>query len=53
MLVGAFPGAIPCLIGWVAATNEISPLAEFIVDGKNLEEHKICQNCGSGTPQIK
>ena len=23
------------------------------VDGKNLEEHKICQNCGSGTPQIK
>lgn len=23
------------------------------VDGKNLEEHKICQNCGSGTPRIK
>jgi protoheme IX farnesyltransferase len=21
-LVGAFPGALPCLIGWVAATNE-------------------------------
>jgi protoheme IX farnesyltransferase len=34
VLVGAFPGAIPCLIGWVAATNEISPLASFIVDGK-------------------
>ena len=34
VLVGAFPGAIPCLIGWVAATNEISPLAAFIVDGK-------------------
>jgi len=34
VLVGAFPGAIPCLIGWVAATNEISPLATFIVDGK-------------------
>lgn len=34
VLVGAFPGAIPCLIGWIAATNEISPLASFIVDGK-------------------
>jgi len=35
VLVGAFPGAIPCLIGWVAATNEISPIATFIVDGKS------------------
>jgi len=34
VLVGAFPGAIPCLIGWIAATNEMSPLASFIVDGK-------------------
>ena len=34
VLVGAFPGAIPCLIGWVAATNEISPIASFIVEGK-------------------
>jgi protoheme IX farnesyltransferase len=25
VLVGAFPGAIPCLIGWVAATGMISP----------------------------
>jgi len=25
VLVGAFPGALPCLIGWVAATNEFSP----------------------------
>ncbi len=24
VLVGAFPGAIPCLIGWVAATNEFT-----------------------------
>lgn len=26
VLVGAFPGALPCLIGWVAATGIISPL---------------------------
>lgn len=25
VLVGAFPGAIPCLIGWIAATNVFSP----------------------------
>ena len=24
VLVGAFPGALPCLIGWVAGTNELS-----------------------------
>ena len=24
VLVGAIPGALPCLIGWVAATNELS-----------------------------
>ncbi|MEO6456237.1 MAG: heme o synthase [Ginsengibacter sp.] len=24
VLVGAFPGALPCLIGWVAATNEFT-----------------------------
>lgn len=34
VLVGAFPGAIPCLIGWVAATNELSPFGSFVVDGK-------------------
>ena len=33
VLVGAFPGAIPCLIGWVAATNEFSPLASIQVHG--------------------
>jgi protoheme IX farnesyltransferase len=35
VLVGAFPGAIPCLIGWVAATNELSPLTNLVVDGKS------------------
>ena len=31
VLVGAFPGALPCLIGWVAATGYINPFAEFNV----------------------
>lgn len=34
VLVGAFPGAIPCLIGWVAATNVFSPFA--IVEGTSI-----------------
>jgi protoheme IX farnesyltransferase len=29
VLVGAFPGALPCLIGWVAGTGLINPLAHF------------------------
>jgi protoheme IX farnesyltransferase len=29
VLVGAFPGALPCLIGWVAATNVISPFVNI------------------------
>ncbi len=33
VLVGAFPGALPCLIGWVAATGYISPFAEINVNG--------------------
>ncbi len=32
VLVGAIPGALPCLIGWTAATNEISPFATFMVN---------------------
>lgn len=31
VLVGALPGALPCLIGWVAATGLVSPVAEFTV----------------------
>jgi protoheme IX farnesyltransferase len=27
VLVGAFPGALPCLIGWVAGTGVVSPFA--------------------------
>ncbi|QEC67959.1 protoheme IX farnesyltransferase [Panacibacter ginsenosidivorans] len=34
VLVGAFPGAVPCLIGWVAATNAFSPFA--IVEGTSV-----------------
>jgi protoheme IX farnesyltransferase len=33
VLVGAFPGALPCLIGWVAATGLISPFATIHVNG--------------------
>ncbi|MDP4283317.1 MAG: protoheme IX farnesyltransferase [Bacteroidota bacterium] len=29
VLVGAFPGALPCLIGWVAGTGLINPIAHF------------------------
>ncbi|HUZ57934.1 MAG TPA: heme o synthase [Hanamia sp.] len=29
VIVGAFPGAFPCLIGWVAGTGLISPFAHF------------------------
>ncbi len=29
VLVGAFPGALPCLIGWIAGTGLISPFATF------------------------
>jgi protoheme IX farnesyltransferase len=34
VLVGAFPGALPCLIGWVAATNMIDPFGKIMVNGK-------------------
>jgi len=33
VLVGALPGALPCLIGWVAATNIINPYGVFEVNG--------------------
>lgn len=33
VLVGAFPGALPCLIGWVAATGVISPFEKINVNG--------------------
>lgn len=34
VLVGAFPGALPCLIGWVAGTEIIDPFETIIVNGK-------------------
>jgi protoheme IX farnesyltransferase len=36
VLVGAFPGALPCLIGWVAATNMINPFGTVIANGKEF-----------------
>lgn len=33
VLVGAFPGALPCLIGWVAATGIFNPFENFDVNG--------------------
>jgi protoheme IX farnesyltransferase len=36
VLVGAFPGALPCLIGWVAATNMIDPFGTVQADGKTF-----------------
>ena len=29
VLVGAIPGSLPCLIGWVAATNEMTSMASW------------------------
>jgi heme o synthase len=34
VFVGAFPGALPCLIGWVAGTGLFYPFAEMMVNGK-------------------
>lgn len=34
VLIGGLPGALPCLIGWVAATNEISPFVN--VEGTTI-----------------
>lgn len=36
VLIGAFPGALPCLIGWVAATNMIDPFGILVVNGKEF-----------------
>jgi protoheme IX farnesyltransferase len=36
VLVGAFPGAIPCLIGWVAATGVFSPFEDIFVNGREV-----------------
>ena len=34
VLIGAVPGALPCLIGWVAATSFLDPMATFTVKGE-------------------
>ena len=35
VFVGAFPGALPCLIGWTAGTGLFYPFAELVVNGKD------------------
>lgn len=45
VIVGAFPGALPCLIGWVAATGLLSPFAH--VQGiTNTGEYATFSNAG-------
>jgi protoheme IX farnesyltransferase len=36
VLVGAFPGALPCLIGWVAATGILNPAETMTVNGRSF-----------------
>jgi heme o synthase len=36
VLVGAFPGALPCLIGWVAATGMINPFGVIDANGMSF-----------------
>ncbi|HXL58463.1 MAG TPA: heme o synthase [Chitinophagaceae bacterium] len=36
VLVGGLPGALPCLIGWVAATNIFSPFATINVSNSTI-----------------
>jgi len=36
VFVGAFPGALPCLIGWVAATGVINPFAVINVGDRSF-----------------
>src|SRR3954465_2176605 len=44
VLVGGLPGALPCLIGWVAATNVFSPFAN--VEGTNISNGAGWALCG-------
>jgi protoheme IX farnesyltransferase len=44
VLIGAVPGALPCLIGWVAGTAIIDPFGSFMVSGSG-EAHEV-QNIG-------
>jgi protoheme IX farnesyltransferase len=43
VLVGAIPGALPCLIGWVAGTGIIDPFGSFLVSvgGEEREVRNI------------
>ncbi|MCW3073353.1 MAG: protoheme farnesyltransferase [Flaviaesturariibacter sp.] len=36
VFVGAFPGALPCLIGWTAGTGLFAPFDQLVVNGKEF-----------------
>jgi protoheme IX farnesyltransferase len=36
VLIGAFPGALPCLIGWVAGTDVLGPFETFSIGGREV-----------------
>ncbi|WP_447640586.1 MULTISPECIES: UbiA family prenyltransferase [Chitinophagaceae] len=40
VLAGALPGALPCLIGWVAGTDLISPFTHIAVDPAFNVDHR-------------
>ena len=36
VLIGGFPGALPCLIGWVAATDVFNPYGTIMIHNVNI-----------------
>jgi protoheme IX farnesyltransferase len=46
VIVGAIPGALPCLIGWIAGTGLINPFAEITGVLANGEVHTFSNSGG-------
>ena len=46
VIVGAIPGALPCLIGWIAGTGLINPFAEITGVLSNGEVHTFSNSGG-------